>query len=55
MHSLVGVLFLEAARPPFVFCFLLMGNPPFFSFFFSFCWLAKKVILKIESAEIKFF
>jgi hypothetical protein len=28
MPAPAGVLFLETARPPFVFCFLLMDNPP---------------------------
>jgi hypothetical protein len=34
MPAPAGVLFLERARPPFVFCFLLMGNLFFFLSFF---------------------
>jgi hypothetical protein len=44
MPASVGVLFLEAARPPFVFCFPLMGNPLFFFFFFLFFLLQKSYI-----------
>jgi hypothetical protein len=41
-----GVLFLETARPSFVFCFPLINKP----FFFLFCFLlaSQKIILKIK-------
>jgi len=55
MPAPVGVLFLQVARAPFSFP-LMSNRPPLFSFsFFSVCWLDKKVILKIKSAEIRFF
>jgi len=53
MPAPVGVLFLQVARRPFVFCFPLMGDPR--PLFFPFCWLAKKVILKRKTAETKYF